>query len=133
MRVGIIAKKVGMTSIYDENAKMVPVTVLKYEPNVVSAVRTVEKEGYSSVQVAAFDAKTKNVTKPLKGHFAKAGVTPKHVVKEFRVDSNKLIDLGAEISIDHFVIGQFIDIQGVTQGKGFAGVMKRWNFKGTEF
>lgn len=130
MRVGIIAKKIGMTSIYDENGKSIPVTLVKYEPNIVSAVRTVEKDGYSAVQVAGFDSKVKNVTKPVRGHLAKNSISPKSVIKEFRVETDKLVNVGSEIAVDHLVIGQFVDVQGMTKGKGFAGVIKRWHFGG---
>ncbi|MFZ5670011.1 MAG: 50S ribosomal protein L3 [Pseudomonadota bacterium] len=129
-RTGVIAKKVGMTRFFDEAGQHVPVTVLSLDGCQVTAQRTVEKDGYTAVQLGAGAKKAKNTTKALRGHFAKAQVEPKRVVAEFRVEEAGLIDVGAEFTADHFVPGQKVDIQGVTVGKGFAGAMKRWNFGG---
>ncbi|MDA5193055.1 50S ribosomal protein L3 [Govanella unica] len=130
MRTGIIAKKVGMTRIFNENGDHVPVTVLQVDACQVVAQRTNDRDGYVAVQLGAGMVKAKKVTKPMRGHFAKAEVEPKAKLVEFRVSEDCLLDVGAELSVDHYVPGQLVDIQGVTIGKGFAGVMKRWNFAG---
>ena len=130
MRTGVIAKKLGMTRFFDEAGQHVPVTVLSLDGCQVTAQRTVEKDGYVALQLAAGVKKAKNTSQAMRGHFAKALVEPKHVVGEFRVDPESLIEVGAEITADHFVPGQKVDIQGTTIGKGFAGGMKRWNFGG---
>lgn len=132
MRTGVIAQKVGMTRVYDEFGAHVPVTVLKIENLQVTNVRTKEKDGYSAVQVGYGKAKLNRVNKARKGQFAKANVEPKKKVCEFRVADDALLEIGQEIRANHFVPGQFIDIQGTTKGKGFAGAMKRWNFAGLE-
>ena len=129
-RTGIIAKKLGMTRFFDEAGQHVPVTVLSLDGCQVTGQRTVEKDGYTALQLGAGAKKAKNTSKALRGHFAKAAVEPKRVVAEFRVEENALIEVGAELTADHFVAGQKVDIQGVTVGKGFAGAMKRWNFGG---
>jgi len=131
-RTGVIARKVGMTRLFSEDGSHVPVTVLKLDQCQVVAVRTAEKDGYTALQLGVGKAKVKNVGKPLRGHFAKAKVEPKRVLAEFRVPKEKLLDVGAEIGADHFVAGQFVDVAGSTTGKGFQGVMKRWNFAGLE-
>ena len=130
MRTGVIAKKLGMTRIFREDGRHVPVTVLALENNQVVAVKTDETDGYTAVQLGAGSKKAKNTTKPERGHFGKAEVEPKAKVAEFRVDADAVLQPGATISADHFVPGQMVDVTGVTQGKGFAGVMKRWNFGG---
>ena len=130
MRSGLIARKVGMTRVFDEEGAHVPVTVLQVEKCQVVAVRTAEKDGYDAVQLGVGTAKVKNVTKPMRGHFAKAKVEPKRKLAEFRVSADALIDVGAELSAAHFVMGQFVDVTGTSIGKGFAGVMKRHNFGG---
>ena len=130
MRTGVIAKKVGMTRLFQEDGRHVPVTVLALEGNQVISRREIEKDGYVAVQLGAGVAKAKNVAKPQRGHFAKAEVEPKALVAEFRVAEDALLDVGAEISADHFVAGQYVDVTGHTQGKGFAGAMKRWGFGG---
>jgi large subunit ribosomal protein L3 len=130
MRTGVIAKKVGMTRIFNEDGRHVPVTVLSLENNQVVAQRTEERDGYVALQLGAGVAKAKNVAKPQRGHFAKAQVEPKARLVEFRVAEDALIAVGSEISAAHFVAGQMVDVAGHTQGKGFAGVMKRWNFGG---
>ncbi|MDH7640838.1 50S ribosomal protein L3 [Sphingomonas oryzagri] len=130
MRTGVIAKKMGMTRLFQEDGRHVPVTVLQLEGLQVIARRTADNDGYTAVQLGAGAAKAKNVAKPQRGHFGKAEVEPKAVVCEFRVTEDNLLDVGAEISADHYVAGQLVDIQGRTQGKGFAGAMKRWGFGG---
>lgn len=130
MRSGVIAQKLGMTRIFTDAGVHVPVTVLKVDHCEVVAHRTVEKNGYTALQVGVGLAKVKNVSKAERGHFAIAKVEPKQKVAEFRVDDQDLIPVGAEITVDHFVVGQFVDVTGTTTGKGFAGGMKRWNFGG---
>ncbi|MES3154031.1 50S ribosomal protein L3 [Sphingomonas faeni] len=130
MRTGVIAKKMGMTRLFQEDGRHVPVTVLALEGNQVVSVREMDRDGYTAVQLGAGVAKSKNVGKPQRGHFGKAEVEPKAVVHEFRVNADGLLDVGAEISADHYVAGQIVDIQGKTQGKGFQGGMKRWGFGG---
>ncbi|QQP88333.1 50S ribosomal protein L3 [Skermanella rosea] len=130
MRSGLIAQKLGMTRVFTDEGEHVPVTVLKVDNCQVVAVRTEETDGYTAVQLGAGTAKVKNVTKPQRGHFAKAKVEPKRKVVEFRVDADALIEVGAEISAAHFIPGQLVDVTGTTIGKGFAGGMKRWNFGG---
>ena len=130
MRTGVIAKKVGMTRLFQEDGRHVPVTVLSLEDNQVVARKEVDRDGYVAVQLGAGVAKVKNVAKPQRGHFAKAEVEPKARLVEFRVAEDALLDVGAEIAADHFVPGQLVDVAGHTQGKGFAGAMKRWGFGG---
>src|SRR3954467_15087552 len=130
MRSGLIAQKLGMTRVFTDEGEHVPVTVLKVDNVQVVAVRTEETDGYTAVQLGAGTAKVKNVTKPQRGHFAKAKVEPKRKLVEFRVDADALIEVGAELSAAHFVPGQLVDVTGTTIGKGFAGGMKRWNFGG---
>jgi large subunit ribosomal protein L3 len=130
MRTGVIAKKMGMTRLFQDDGRHVPVTVLALEGNQIIAQKTIDKDGYVAVQVGAGTAKAKNVAKPQRGHFGKAEVEPKAQVCEFRVAEDALVDVGAELSADHFVAGQYVDVSGHTQGKGFAGAMKRWNFGG---
>lgn len=130
MRSGLIAQKVGMTRVFTDDGTHVPVTVLKVDSCQVVAVRTEDKDGYTAVQLGAGAIKVKNVTKPERGHFAKARVEPKRKLVEFRVDADALIEVGAELSAAHFVPGQFVDVTGTSIGKGFAGPMKRWNFGG---
>jgi large subunit ribosomal protein L3 len=130
MRSGVIAQKVGMTRIFTDAGEHVPVTVLKVDNCQVVAHRTVEKNGYTALQVGVGKAKVKNVSKAERGRFAVAQVEPKRKLAEFRVSEDALIPVGAEITADHFVEGQFVDVTGTTTGKGFAGAMKRWNFGG---
>ena len=130
MRSGLIAQKVGMTRVFTDEGEHVPVTVLKVDNCQVVAVRTDDTDGYTAVQLGVGAAKVKNVTKPMRGHFAKAKVEPKRKLAEFRVSADALLDVGAEISAAHFVAGQFVDVTGTSIGKGFAGGMKRWNFGG---
>jgi large subunit ribosomal protein L3 len=130
MRTGVIARKMGMTRLFREDGVHVPVTVLALESNQVVAQKTADRDGYVAVQLGAGTAKAKNLTKPERGHFAKAEVEPKAILAEFPVAEDALVDVGATISATHFVIGQMVDVTGATQGKGFAGAMKRWNFGG---
>jgi large subunit ribosomal protein L3 len=130
MRTGVIAKKLGMARFFDEAGAHVPVTVLSLEGCQVVGQRTQEKDGYVALQLGAGGKKPKNTTKALRGHFGKAQVEPKAKLAEFRVSTDNLVDVGAEISADHYVPGQKIDVTGTTVGKGFAGAMKRWNFGG---
>jgi large subunit ribosomal protein L3 len=130
MRTGVLAKKLGMTRFFDEAGAHVPVTVLSLDGCQVTAHKTADKDGYVALQLGAGAKKAKNTSQAMRGHFAKALVEPKRVVTEFRVSEDSLIDVGAEITADHFVPGQKVDIQGTTIGKGFAGGMKRWNFGG---
>ena len=130
MRTGVIAKKMGMTRLFQDDGRHVPVTVLALDNVQVIARKDAESDGYVAVQLGAGTRKAKNVTKPERGHFAKAEVEPKARVAEFRVAEDAVLDVGAELSADHFAVGQYVDIQGVTQGKGFAGGMKRWGFGG---
>ncbi len=130
MRSGVIAKKLGMTRLFTEDGRQVPVTVLQMEGCQVVAQRTAEKDGYTAVQLGAGAAKAKNTTQPMRGHFAKANVEPKRQMVEFRVSADNLIEVGEEITADHYFEGQFVDIAGTSIGKGFAGSMKRHNFGG---
>jgi large subunit ribosomal protein L3 len=119
-----------MTRLFQDDGRHVPVTVLALDNLQVVAQRTADNDGYNAVQLGAGSAKAKNLTKPERGHFGKAEVEPKAKVVEFRVEEGNLLEVGAELSADHFVAGQLVDVQGVTQGKGFAGAMKRWGFGG---
>jgi len=130
MRSGVIAQKVGMTRVFTDDGNHVPVTVLKVDNCQVVAQKTVEKNGYVALQLGVGTAKVKNVTQANRGHFAAAKVEPKRKLAEFRVSEENLIDVGAEITADHFVAGQFVDVTASSIGKGFAGAMKRWNFGG---
>jgi len=130
MRSGVIAQKIGMTRVYNEAGEHIPVTVLRMENCQVVAHRTQEKNGYTAVQLGVGLAKVKNTSKALRGHFAAAGVEPKAKIAEFRVSPENLIEVGAEITADHFVPGQKVDVTGTSIGKGFQGVMKRHNFGG---
>ena len=131
MRTGVIAKKMGMMRLFQEDGRHVPVTVLALEGCQVVGARIEEKNGYFAVRLGAGARKAKNVNKPQRGEFAKAQVEPKARVAEFRVDDeNGLLPVGAHLTADHFIAGQFVDITGYTQGKGFAGAMKRWGFGG---
>lgn len=130
MRTGVIAKKLGMTRIFSEGGAHVPVTVLDMDGVQVVAQRTEETDGYTAVQLGIGKAKVKRVSKAMRGHFAKAKVEPKKRLAEFRVDADNLVDVGSELSADHFVVGQRVDISGTTVGKGFAGAMKRHGFGG---
>jgi large subunit ribosomal protein L3 len=130
MRTGVIAKKLGMARFFDEAGTHVPVTVLSLEGCTVVAQRTQDKDGYVALQLGAGAKKPKNTSKAMRGHFAKAEVEPKRELAEFRVSEDMLIDVGAELTADHYLAGQKIDVTGTTVGKGFQGAMKRWNFGG---
>ncbi len=130
MRSGVIAKKVGMTRLFMEDGKQVPVTVLQLDKLQVVAQRTSEKDGYSAVQLGAGTAKAKRVSAPMRGHYSAAKVEPKRKLAEFRVAPENLINVGEEITADHYFEGQFVDVSGTSIGKGFAGAMKRHNFGG---
>jgi large subunit ribosomal protein L3 len=130
MRSGVIAQKVGMTRIFTDAGEHVPVTVLKMEKLQVLSQRTDDKHGYTAIQVGAGTRKPSRLTKSDRGTFAVANVEPKRKLAEFRVSPENLIEVGAEITADHFVPGQFVDVTGTSQGKGFQGAMKRWNFGG---
>ena len=130
MRTGVIAQKLGMTRVFDDQGMHVPVTVLKLDRCQVVGRRTSDKDGYSAVQLGAGATKVKNLSKALRGQYAKAKVEPKRKLVEFRVSEDALLDVGAELSANHFVSGQFVDVTGSSIGKGFAGVMKRHNFHG---
>jgi len=128
MQKALIGKKIGMTQIFDEKGKVVPVTVVEAGPCVVSQVKTVETDGYEAIQMGFGDIKPKHVTKPLQGHFKKADVAPKRILKEFRFDDCSAYELGQIIKADVFETGDKVDVTGKSKGKGYAGVIKRWNF-----
>ncbi len=130
MRSGVIAQKVGMTRVYNDAGEHVPVTVLRLQNCQVVAQRTEDKNGYTAVQLGVGVAKTKNTTKPMRGHFAVAKVEPKAKLAEFRVSEDNMLDVGSEITAEHYVPGQLVDVTGTSIGKGFAGAMKRHNFRG---
>src|SRR6266852_1614967 len=130
MRTGLIAQKMGMTRIFTAEGNHVPVTVLRVDHCQVVAVRTEEKDGYTAVQLGVGKAKVKNVTQPMRGHYAKAKVEPKRKLVEFRVPKDALLEVGVELSAAHFLAGQFVDVTGTTKGRGFSGVMRRHNFGG---
>ena len=132
MRTGLIAKKLGMSRIFEADGTHVPVTVLSVEGLKVVDVRTKERDGYTAVQLGTGAVKQKNVSKPLKGHFAKANIEPTKKLAEFRVSDDCLLSVGDELSVEHFVAGQYVDVCSTSKGKGFAGVMKRHNFAGLE-
>lgn len=132
MRTGLIAKKLGMTRLFKDDGTHVPVTVLHLDELQVVDTRTIERDGYTAVQLGSGKAKVKNVTKPNRGHFARVKVEPKKNLREFRVSEDALLEPGATLSAAHFVVGQKIDVTGISKGKGFAGGMKRWNFAGLE-
>ncbi len=132
MRTGLVAKKVGMTRLFNQDGNEVPVTVLDVNGVQVVAQRTTEKDGYTAVQLGIGTRKASRVTKPLRGQYAKAKIEPKTKLVEFRVDEKNLVEVGAELAASHFVPGQFVDVTGTSKGKGFAGAMKRWNFRGLE-
>ena len=127
---GIIGKKIAMTSLFDENGKNIPCTIIQAGPCVVTQVRTEEKDGYKSVQLGFDDAKEKNTSAALKGHFKKAGTTPKRKLVEFYGDFVDDLELGKEVNVDLFAEGEYVDVTGVSKGKGFQGVVKRHGFGG---
>ena len=129
MQKGIIGKKIGMTQIFDENGKVVPVTVVEAGPCVVSQKKTVENDGYAAVQIGFGDLKAHKVKKPMAGHFAKANVAPKRTLREFRFDDIDAYNVGDLVKADVFAAGEKVDVTGTSKGKGYAGVIKRWNFQ----
>lgn len=132
MRTGLIAKKLGMTRLFKQDGTHVPVTVLHLDEVQVIDARTQERDGYNAVQLGIGKAKVKNVSKPNRGHFARAKVEPKQKLVEFRVSEDALLEAGSTLSPAHFIVGQKVDVTGISKGKGFAGAMKRWNFAGLE-
>ncbi len=130
MRTGLIAQKLGMSRIFTDEGNHIPVTVLRVDNCQVVAHRTQERDGYTALQLGVGAAKVKNVSKPMRGHFAAAKVEPKAHMAEFRVSEDALVEVGAEITAAHFVAGQYVDVTGTSIGKGYAGGMKRWNFGG---
>ena len=131
-RCGVIAKKIGMTQIFKDNGEVIPVTVLHVDENVVLSVKNEEKNGYDSLQIAAFDQKMQRLSKSIRGIFEKAKVSPKKKIKEFSINKKYALKVGDVINVNHFKKGQYVDITGTSIGKGYAGVMKRHNFKGLE-
>ena len=127
---GLLCTKLGMTQVWDEQNKLVPVTVLEITPNVVTQIRTPEKDGYAAIQIAAGQIDPRKVNQPAAGHFQAAGVTPRRHLTEVRTDNADAFELGQELSVDLFAAGQKVDVIGTSKGKGFAGVMKRHNFAG---
>ena len=132
MRCGVIARKLGMSRIFNDKGEHVPVTVLRLEDVEVLSIKSMEKDGYIAVQLGFNNKKLKNINKPLKGYFAKAKTEPKEKIIEFRVSEDALLKIGDKIGINHFIPGQKIDVVGISQGKGFAGSMKRHNFGGMQ-
>ena len=132
MRCGLIARKLGMSRLFNENGDHVPVTVLKIEDLEVLSIKSVDKDGYNAVQLGFSNKKPKNISKPLRGFFAKSKSEPKEKVVEFRVSEDAILNVGDKLGVNHFVAGQKIDAVGVSQGKGFSGAMKRHNFGGMQ-
>lgn len=128
MKKGLIGKKIGMTQIFDEKGNMIPVTVIEAGPCAVVQKKTTENDGYEAVQVGYGDAKANRVNKPMGGHFKKADVAPKKVLKEFRLDDTSSVNVGDILKADIFAVGDFVDVVGTSKGKGTAGAIKRWNF-----
>lgn len=129
MKKGIIGKKIGMTQIFDEKGKVVPVTVIEAGPCAVTQKKTVENDGYASVQMGYGDVKAQKVSKPMKGHFDKAGTAPKKTLREFRFEDPDTYKVGDLVKADAFAVGDRIDVTAISKGKGYAGVIKRWNFQ----
>lgn len=130
MRTGVIAKKIGMTRILSDEGEHIPVTILQLDECQVVSLRTMERDGYTAIQLGCDLKNAKNVTKPMRGHFAKSKVNLKSKLVEFRVSNDAMLEIGDKIGADHFVLGQYVDISGKSIGKGFAGAMKRHNFGG---
>lgn len=128
MQKGIIGKKIGMTQIFDEKGKVIPVTVVEAGPCVVSQKKTVENDGYAAIQIGYGDLKAHKVNKPMKGHFAKGDVAPKRTLREFRMENTDNFNVGDLIKADTFAAGDKVDVTGTSKGKGYAGVVKRWSF-----
>lgn len=128
MKKGLIGKKIGMTQIFDESGKVIPVTVVEAGPCTVTQKKTIENDGYEAVQIGFGDVKVSRVNKPMKGHFAKADVAPKKTLKEFRLDDINTVNVGDILKADVFAVGDKVDVVGTSKGKGTAGAIKRWNF-----
>ena len=128
MKKGIIGKKIGMTQIFDEVGNVIPVTVIEAGPCVVAQKKTAENDGYDAVQLGFMDAKEKQMTMPQKGHFEKSGVAAKKHLKEFRLDDCSALNVGDVVGVDTFVVGDKVDVTGITKGRGYTGAIKRWNF-----
>lgn len=128
MKKGLIGKKIGMTQIFDENGKVIPITVVEAGPCTVTQIKTMDNDGYEAVQVGFGDVKVSRVNKPMKGHFDKADVAPKKTLKEFRLDSIEGIEVGNILKADIFEVGETVDVKGTSKGHGTAGAIKRWNF-----
>ena len=128
MQKGLVGKKLGMTQLFDANGNVVPVTVIEAGPCVVAQKKTVENDGYEAIQVGFIDLKASKVNKPQTGHFAKGDVAPKRVLREFRLEDISNINVGDIIKVDVFAEGEHVDVSGISKGKGYAGVIKRWNF-----
>ncbi len=128
MKKGLIGKKIGMTQLFDENGKVIPVTVVEAGPCTVVQKKTIENDGYAAVQVGFGDVKVTKVNKPMAGHFKKADVAPKKVLKEFRLEDTESVNVGDILKADTFAVGDRVDVVGTSKGKGTAGVIKRWNF-----
>ncbi len=132
MRCGVIARKIGMSRIFNNNGEHIPVTILRLEDVEVLSVKSLDKDGYTAVQLGFSNKKLKNISKPLRGVFAKANSQPKEKVVEFRVSEDAILKIGDKLSVNHFILGQKVDVVGISQGKGFSGAMKRHNFGGMQ-
>ena len=132
MRCGVVARKLGMSRIFNDNGKHVPVTILRMEDVEVLSIKSIEKDGYTAVQLGFCNKKPKNITKPLRGVFAKVKSHPKEKVVEFRVSPDAILKVGDKLGVNHFIAGQKVDVVGVSKGKGFSGAMKRHNFGGMQ-
>ena len=132
MRCGVITRKLGMSRVFNDNGEHVPVTILRLENVEVLSIKSIEKDGYTAIQLGFCDKKAKNVTKPLRGVFAKSKVNPKQKIAEFRVSEDAVLKVGDKLSVNHFIAGQKVDVVGLSQGKGFSGAMKRHNFGGMQ-
>ena len=128
MKKGLVGKKLGMTQLFDANGNVVPVTVIEAGPCVISQKKTIENDGYEAVQIGFGDLKASKVNKPMKGHFAKGDVAPKKVLREFRLEDTSAMNVGDILKADIFAEGDTVDVRGTSKGKGYAGVVKRWNF-----
>lgn len=130
--IGLVGQKCGMTRIFTEDGVSIPVTVVEVTPNRITQIKTLETDGYAAIQVTAGTRKRSRVTKPLAGHFAKAGVEPGRAMWEFRVEDNSNLEVGSELKVDRFSVGQYVDVVGTSKGKGYAGTIKRHNFAGQD-
>ena len=132
MRCGVITRKLGMSRVFNDNGEHVPVTILRLENVEVLSIKSIEKDGYTAVQLGFCDKKAKNISKPLKGIFTKAKVYPKEKIAEFKVSEDAVLKVGDKLGVNHFIVGQKVDVVGISQGKGFSGAMKRHNFGGMQ-